>query len=108
MSDVAEQSEHTQWDGDEVHGRHPRTTRVWVRLDAICPRIPGQPHRVEPSGLDMTGEVPGLLSTWLCSAKGDWMGVVTYQIPYADGRRSKLDLRDQLVPSSAIRERADT
>jgi hypothetical protein len=105
--EVAQQSRYTRWAGDSVHGRYPATTPVWVRLDLIYARIPGAPHHVIPEGLDMTGEVPGLLSTWFASAKGDWMGVVTYQIPYADGRRDKLALRDQLVPSYALRERIE-
>src|SRR5689334_19563303 len=98
VTDLAGQSEHTEWLGDEIHGRHPRTRAVWVRLDAICARIPGQPQHVVPDGLDMTGEVPGWLITWFETVKGDWMGVVNYEIPYADGRQAKLDLRDQLVP----------
>lgn len=105
--ETARHSDHTEWVGDHVHGRYPRTRPVWVRLDAICVRIPGQPHRVAPGGLDMSGEVPGLLTTWFETVKGDWLGVVNYQVPYADGRRNKLKLRDQLVPSYALRERVE-
>lgn len=107
MGELAQHSKYTEWDGDAVHGRHPKTRSVWVRLDAICARIPGQPHRVVPDGLDMNGEAPGLLTSWFETVKGDWLGVVTYRIPYADRHLGGLDLRDQLVPSYALRERAE-
>lgn len=74
VDEIAQHSPHTRWAGDDVHGRYPVTIRVWVRLDAIVARIPGQPHHVIPDGLDMTGEVPGLLTTWFASARGDWCG----------------------------------
>jgi hypothetical protein len=34
-------------------------------------------------------------------------GLVTYQIPYADGRRDKLTVREQLVPDYALRQRVE-
>jgi hypothetical protein len=37
--------------------------------------------------------------------KGNWLGVVTFAISYADGRRHKLQIHDQLVPDYALRER---
>ena len=107
VGELAQHSKHTEWDGDAVHGRHPKTRSVWVRLDAICARIPGQPHHVVPHGLDMSGEVPGLLTSWFETAKGDWMGVVNYPIPYADRYLGTIHLRDQLVPSYALRERTE-
>ena len=107
MAELARQSRHTTWDGDGVHGHHPRLTPVWVRLDAVYARRPDAPHRVAPSGLDMEGEVSGLLSTWFETARGNWMGIVTFRIPYADGREQKLTLRDQLVPDYALRKRTE-
>jgi hypothetical protein len=78
---------------------------VWVRLDAVCVRAPDAPHRVIPDGLDMTGEVPGLLSGWFQTVLGDWLAIVNYSISYADGRRHRVTLVDQLVPGCAIRKR---
>lgn len=79
---------------------------VWVRLDSLCVRDPGQPRRTNGSGIDMTGEQPGLLSRWVPAASGDWMAVVTFSVPYADGRHPML-LRDQLIPGYAVRPRGD-
>lgn len=53
----------------------------------------------------MTGEVPGRLHGWFRTVKGDWLGVVDYEIPYADGRRDTVHLVDQLVPEYALRQR---
>ncbi|MBW0273075.1 hypothetical protein ATM97_23610 [Nocardia sp. MH4] len=79
---------------------------VWVRLDAIVIRDPGTPRHVNGAGLDMTGERPGLLSHWVPTYAGDWLGRVTYSIPYADGR-PPLQLTDQLVPAYALRPRSE-
>lgn len=81
---------------------------TWVQLDAICVRASAAPINTVADGLDMTGEVRGLLSGWWRTVKGDWLGVVNYTIPYADGRRHRLELRDQLVPLYALRKRDDT
>ncbi|SMD27357.1 hypothetical protein SAMN05661093_10960 [Kibdelosporangium aridum] len=59
-------------------------------------------------GLDMTGEVHGHLTGWWRTVKGDWLGLVNYAIPYADGRRHTLQLTDQLVPGYALRKRDNT
>lgn len=84
--------------------RHPRP--VWVRLDSIAVRDPDTPRHVNGSGLDMTGEVPGLLTHWVPTYNGDWLARVNYQVPYADGR-APLRLNDQLVPGYALRPRRD-
>ena len=55
----------------------------------------------------MTGPVHGHLSGWWRTVKGDWLGVVNYAIPSADGRQHKLELRDQLIPGYALRKRED-
>lgn len=98
-------SPHTQWVGDDLHGRRPVVTPVWVRLDAIYVRAPDAPQRTIPDGLDMTGEVRGHLYGWWPTVKGNWLGVVNFEIPYADGRRHKLEVREQLVPDYALRKR---
>jgi len=100
-------SPYTRFTGDDDHGRVPVITPVWVRLDAIYLRVPGAPTHTVATGLDMTGEVPGRLTGWFSTAKGDWLGVVDFEIPYADPRRTKLEVVDQLVPAYALRRRDD-
>jgi hypothetical protein len=95
----------TAWEGDDVHGRRPVLTAVWVRLDALFPRAPDASRHVIETGLVLTGEVQGRLHGRFPSVEGDRLAVVNYEIPYADGRRNKLHLVDQVVPFSALRER---
>jgi hypothetical protein len=83
-------------------------TAVWVRLDALYIRKPDAPSHTIAHGLDMTGEVPGHLVGWWPTVKGNWLGVVNFAIPYADGRRHKLQIHDQLVPDYALRKREGT
>ncbi|WP_067498965.1 hypothetical protein [Nocardia ignorata] len=47
---------------------------VWVRLDAIVIRDPGTPRHVNGAGLDMTGECPGMLTHWVPTYAGEWLG----------------------------------
>lgn len=100
-------SPYTRWTGDELHGHTRVFTHVWVRLDVICAHSTDMPSRVIETGLDMTGEVPGRLHGWFPTVKADWLGVVDYEIPYADPHLAKLALKDQLVPSYALRKRED-
>lgn len=88
-----------------VHTEPARLTPVWVQLDALNVRVPGQPSHFVPDGLDMTGQVAGLLSGWHRTAKGDWLAIVNFSVPYADGRRHKLRISGQLVPAYALRPR---
>ncbi|MEU5407421.1 hypothetical protein [Nocardia asteroides] len=75
-----------------------------MRLDAVAIRDPGMPRHVNGAGVTMTGERPGLLTHWVPTYAGDWLGRVTYSIAYADGR-PPLELTDQLVPAYALRPR---
>lgn len=86
---------------------HKALPPVWVQLEAINVRVPGMPKHVAPEGLDMSGQVRGLLERWYQSGDGDWLGFVNFSIPYADGRRDKLKLSGQLVPAYALRPRED-
>lgn len=95
----------TIWEGDTVHGRRPVLTSVGVNLDRLFPRQPGAPRHVIPAGLDLTGEVRGRLHGRFPSVEGDWLGVVNYEIGYADGRRDRVYLADQLVPFYVLRRR---
>lgn len=79
-------------------------TEMWVRLEALCVRDPGTPVRTNGAGLDMTGERLARVTHWIPVASGDWCGVASFSIPYADGR-PPLRMRDQLVPAYALRPR---
>jgi hypothetical protein len=80
-------------------------TPVWVQLDRVFVRDPDVTRHVVGDGLDMSGTVPGLLHGWFQTVDGDWLGVVNYAIPYADGRQDKVRLSDQLVSAYALRPR---
>ncbi|MEU7474368.1 hypothetical protein AB0A63_00175 [Lentzea sp. NPDC042327] len=95
----------TVWEGDNVHGRRAVLTGVSIRLDRLFARVPGTPRHVIETGLDLTGSVDGRLHGRFPSVDGDWLGVVNYEIGYADGRRDKLHLVDQLVPFHVLRKR---
>lgn len=98
---------YTRWAGDDDHGRHPLLTRAWVRLDALYVRPADEPSRVVPDGLDLSGQVPALVSGWFRCVHGTWLGVTNFEIPYADGRKQGVWLVDQLVPGHALRRRDD-
>lgn len=95
----------TTWEGDDLHGRRPVLTSVWVRLGHLFPRPPDAPRHVIATGLDLTGQVQGRLHGRFPSVDGDWLGIVNYEINYADGRRDKLHLVDQLIPFNVLRKR---
>ncbi|MFD9701305.1 hypothetical protein [Lentzea sp. NPDC059081] len=95
----------TVWEGDDIHGHRPVLTGVSVRLDHLFARPPGARRHVIETGLDLTGEVQGCLHGRFPGVEGDWLGVVNYEIGYADGRRDKLRLVDQLVPFHVLRKR---
>jgi hypothetical protein len=61
------------------------------------------PH---PRAVDTTGEVPGDLLQWLRTGGGEWLGLVTYQLPFADERHKRIYLERQLVPAYALRPRS--
>lgn len=95
----------TTWEGDEIHGRRPVLTGVSFRLEHLFPRPLGAVRHVVPTGLDLTGQVHGRLHGRFPTVEGDWLGVVNYEINYADGRRERLYLVDQLVPFHILRKR---
>ncbi|MFS8105144.1 hypothetical protein LFM09_49445 [Lentzea alba] len=95
----------TIWEGDDVHGRRPVITGVSVSLDDLFARKPGARRHVIPTGLDLTGAVKGQLHGRFPGVEGDWLGVVNYAINYADGRREKLYVPDQLVSFDVLRLR---
>lgn len=62
-------------------------------------------RRVIPTGLDLTGTAKGVIHGRFPGAEGEWLGVANYEIGYADGRRNKLYVVDQLVPFWALTKR---
>jgi hypothetical protein len=84
-----------------------RARPVWVHLEKVCPHDPAHARTIT-DGLDMTGRARGMLLDWHRSARGEWLGVVHYQVHYADGRPKPLIFRDQLVPLHALEQRADS
>jgi hypothetical protein len=94
---------YTEFEGDEVHGRHIRVKSAWVDMEQLFGE-PDSTHTV-PDGLDLRGRVRGQLSGWMRSDLGAWLAVVHYDIPYRDGRRATVRVTDQLVPARAVQPR---
>ncbi|MCG8919444.1 hypothetical protein L6E12_27075 [Actinokineospora sp. PR83] len=92
---------------DRLHGLSRARRPVWVLLDRLVHRGPGQPQHLNAAGIDLSGRAPGLMARWVPTYQGDWLGVVTYPIRFADGR-PPLWVHDQLVPSYALEERPTT
>lgn len=87
-----------------LHGTTRGPRPVWVDLSALWNDHANGP-RVLGDGLDLRGNDPGLLPEWQRSAMGDWIGVVTYPVDYADGRAKRHLAQRQLVPASVLRPR---
>lgn len=94
-----------QGEGDDLHGRRPVLTSVWVNLDILFPRPADAPRHVIETGLDLAGVVRERLHGRFPSIEGDWCGIVNYEIGYADGRRGRLHLVDQFGPFNVLRKR---
>lgn len=60
------------------------------------------PHH---NALDTRAEVPGYLQQWLRTGGGEWLGLVDYEVPFADGRKKGVYLTQQLLPAHALRPR---
>ncbi|MDQ4093663.1 MAG: hypothetical protein M3143_09760 [Actinomycetota bacterium] len=83
------------------------TTPVWVHLELLYPRPGDSRRRTVGDGLGWTGRVRGELYRWWRTAEGVWLGQVTYELGYADGRDSWLRVEDQLIPATALSKRLD-
>jgi len=59
----------------------------------------------DPRAVDTSAEVPGDLLQWLRTRGGEWLGLVTYQLPFADERHKRIYLERQLLPAYALRPR---
>lgn len=77
---------------------------VWVLLDLAFPPEDETRHRVVDDGLDLTGKARGSQrrNAWLRSRRGMWLGRVTFEVGYVDGRGKFLIFADQLVPARAL------
>ena len=97
--------------GDYVRNTYMRSApsppceAVWVHLDLLWP-VPQQ-RRTIIDGLDFRGRARGLIFRWLRTGDGLWVGVVSYEIAYCDGRPQRVLFRNQLVPGHALSQRDD-
>lgn len=85
-------------------GLYKPGTPVWVSLDRLYLHEPGCPTHVNGAGIHMTGEVRGVLKHWIAEYRGHWIGKVTYETQYADGREPERWV-DAPVPDYALRVR---
>lgn len=95
-------SPYTKWGGDKLHGRYKIITPVLVNLDKLFPLDPDTSYQVVPDGLDLAGTAQGRLHGRFRAVDNRWLGVVDYEIAYADGNRL-VRLVDQVVPFSVLR-----
>jgi hypothetical protein len=82
---------------------------VWVKLSLVHrqTRFPAARFRWDDRTVDVSGEASGTLHGWYRSTTGEWFGLVSYTVRYADAARpSALQLDDQLVPAEALRPRS--
>lgn len=85
----------------------PVVQPVWVLLEQVCRHDPDV-RRTVGDGLDFTGRAPGILRGWRRTARGEWLGVVNYEVHYADGRTNTLWCHDQMVPAYALLPRGES
>ncbi len=81
----------------------PKARAVWVDLRAVY-SMAGFVDAL-PSGLDLDREVAGGLWEWARASDGQWFGVVTFHIPYRDGRPDRYIADRQLIQARALRPR---
>jgi hypothetical protein len=76
---------------------------VWVKLEALwMPR--GEGVAVEKDDdLILTSEVAGTLDRWERSGRGEWLGMVSFEVPTRADEPMKLER--QMVPAYALRPR---
>jgi hypothetical protein len=92
--------------GDVAWVGHEQQRPVWVSLSTIFARGEGPSSpAAEVDGIDTTAESPGLLLHWLRASSGEWLGVVTYPVRFADGTTQPIYLERQVVPAHALRPR---
>ncbi|MGQ0480975.1 MAG: hypothetical protein ACT4O0_08110 [Pseudonocardia sp.] len=80
---------------------------MWVDLDQLFAHGSARDQAVF-YGLALTGRARRLLLDWHRGSRGDWLGVVNYQIHYADGRPQPMIWTEQLLPAAALSPRTDS
>ena len=76
---------------------------VWVKLPAIfVHRSEAGPATIHANAVDTTSEVPGTLLQWLRTGSGGWLGLLDYELRFADGRQKTIAMQRQLVPAYAL------
>ncbi|MBO0875187.1 MAG: hypothetical protein J2P19_17540 [Pseudonocardia sp.] len=83
----------------------PRVRPVWVLLEEVVRHDPAVASTVV-DGLELTGRAKGFLREWRRGSRGDWVGVVNYEVHYADGRETTVWWQDQMVPAYALLPRS--
>jgi hypothetical protein len=86
----------------EVPYAHP----VWVDLERLFRHEPEHARSVY-DGLDTTGRARGFLTERVRAGLVDWLGVVNYQLHYADGRPQPVIFNEQFVPFYALQPRTN-
>ena len=78
---------------------------VWVKLGTLLP-FPTEgppPKEIPTDALELYPDAPGTLKAWVQSRRGTWIGLVDYEVKYADGRKDVFHAKDQWVPVYALR-----
>jgi hypothetical protein len=78
---------------------------VWVKLEALfIQQGNGGVLREKDDDLVLTGEVPGKLDSWARAGRGEWLGVVSFEVTTRAG--DSCTWERQLVPAYALRPRS--
>jgi hypothetical protein len=77
---------------------------VWVKLVALFLQQGNGVSREKDDDLVLTGEVPGKLDSWARAGRGEWLGVVSFEVTTRAGDSSMWER--QLVPAYALRPRS--
>lgn len=92
-------SEARQESGPPVEPVDP-PAEVWVNLERLFPVHVDDPHK-PCNGLDVSRDVPGLVSEWTRSSMGARLGLVTYQLTTRDrSGRSRSSTTCRIICSS--------
>jgi hypothetical protein len=77
---------------------------VWVKLEALFIQQGNGVSREKDSDLLLSGEVPGKLDSWARAGRGEWLGVVSFEVTTRAG--DSCTWERQLVPAYALRPRS--
>jgi hypothetical protein len=77
---------------------------VWVKLEQLFPPRGDGVAEEKEDDLVLTGEVAGKLDSWTRAARGEWLGVVSFEVRTRAGQTQQWER--QLVPVYALRPRS--